>query len=263
MPHTLKKSKSKSKPKKLAAPGPQIVRAWFDTVINPLLKGLERENKLLLHFNWTWQFRTGALESIRPAKQYVPGAAQENLLQFLDFYPNAEKGIDQHDREVTALTTSCSKLQSTLVTQSPLPHIYEELTTPESLRLIGDQYRQPMGAVTIELAPAERVREYFGGYPASDHVALLAQYIVNNTGQLPDHFTTSPFWNRFRERLIAIRQSPQVARRYRETTGVGARLSKAAVGLSQTLQEARFQLSVKHDVPYVDPSSIQHSDWLY
>jgi len=51
--------KKKGKPKdtkKLLAPGPRTVRAWFDTVINPLLKGLSDERSHLLKLNWTWQF---------------------------------------------------------------------------------------------------------------------------------------------------------------------------------------------------------------
>ena len=85
----------------------------FDTVINPLLKGLEKENSLLLRSNWTWQFRTGSLEYIRHAKHYVPAAAQENLEQFLDFYPNVKAGIDQHDHAVEALVAACSRLHGT------------------------------------------------------------------------------------------------------------------------------------------------------
>ena len=259
----MRKNKSKSKPKtkSRAVPGPQIVRAWFDTVINPLVKGLEKENSLLLRSNWTWQFRTGSLEYIRHAKHYVPAAAQENLEQFLDFYPNVKAGIDQHDHAVEALVAACSRLHGTLVNLSPLSLVYEEVSTLDSLRSLANQSRHRGGAV--EDTRERLLAEYFGGYPPSDHIALLAQYIINNTGDLPDHFTTAPFWNRFRERFTSILQSPGVAEQYRKTSGAGARLRETSVALSQTLQQIRFELSAKHDVPYVDPSSVQHSNWPY
>jgi hypothetical protein len=37
--------------------GPNVVRAWFDTVLNPLLSELAEERRELLAENWTWRFR--------------------------------------------------------------------------------------------------------------------------------------------------------------------------------------------------------------
>jgi len=250
------------KPRNTAVPGPQVVRAWFDTVINPVLNCLERENTLLSRSNWTWQFRTGALEYIRPIRHYVPGPARENLQQFLLFYPKVKRIIDRHDSETETLENACSRLHRTLVNESPLPSVYRDTTSLTPLRSIPSRARVPEDSAAD--AGAERLlAEYFGGYPPSDHLALLAQYILNNAGDLPDHITTASLWNHFRERFISILRSPSVDQHYRSLSEAGARLRETSSTLSRTLQRERLELSVEYDVPYVDPASIQHSEWPY
>src|SRR5438046_254230 len=49
--------------------GPQIVRSWFDTVVNPIIHSLKSEQELLERKNYTWQFRPGQLEAIRPIRE--------------------------------------------------------------------------------------------------------------------------------------------------------------------------------------------------
>jgi hypothetical protein len=46
--------------------GPHIVRAWFDTVFHYALRGLENERSLLVDRNWTFRFRSRALEYLGP-----------------------------------------------------------------------------------------------------------------------------------------------------------------------------------------------------
>ena len=226
------------------AAGPRIVRAWFDTVINPLLSGLNEERSLLLRGNWTWQFRGGVLESIRPAAHYAPSQAKENLEQFLAFYSSIKELTERHDRGVAALEHACFRLHTALVNRSPLPRLYEQLTSPASLRSIS---------------------EVFGGYAPADHVAVLAQYVINNTGELPDHYTTAPFWNQHRDKFLSVLSTPDVGKQNKETNSAGARLRQITNELIVKLQEVRLGLSVKHDVPYVDPGSIRRSEgpWQY
>src|SRR6266446_6460445 len=99
----VRKTRSRTRTAKAGSPGPKIVRAWFDTVINPLLKSLDHERSCLSRFNWTWQFRTGSLDSIRPVQDYVLSEAKENLEQFLDFYPRIRQKTKHHDDAVASL----------------------------------------------------------------------------------------------------------------------------------------------------------------
>lgn len=255
MANTLKKPKGKAGTKQSIAPGPRTVRAWFDTIINPLLKALERENSRLLRFNWTWQFRLRVLEVIRPMAQYISHETRDNLDQFLSFHDEVKVDIDQHDKEVELLRHACQRLHVALVKRSPLARLYEELTTVDSLRSAWNQSR--FRNMPLENVPAEQLlSEFFGGFQKSDHVSVLAEYIINNVGDLPDHYTTAPFWNQYRERLVQVLQAPEVHNETRQTNAAGAKLRQTSNKLSQNLQQIRLQLSVKYDVPYVDPMSI-------
>ena len=107
------------------------------------------------------------------------------------------------------------------------------------------------------------VADLFGGYPAGDHIALLAQCVINNTGNLPDHITTSPFWNAYRDRFLGVLRDARVQKQHTQTTGVGARLLKASDALALELQEIRLRLSTDFDVPYVEPSAVPSSRGLF
>jgi hypothetical protein len=100
--------------------------------------------------------------------------------------------------------------------------------------------------------------EIFGGYPTHDHLAVLAQYIVNNSGELPSHITTAPFWNEYREKLLsAARGAPEIRRQFTASSAIGAQLLKTSDAVSNELQAIRLKLSIVYDVPYVEPSSVE------
>ena len=257
-----KKRRKLKATRKLLAPGPRTVRAWFDTVINPLLKGLTEERSRLLHLNWTFQFRPAALESIWPAEHYVPSNARANFQQFLEFYDSVKEDVDQHDHLVASLTEACQKLHETLAKRSRLPELYRELTSEQSLRSALEKHRRAHILSGRNSTQEDLISEIFGGYPPSDHLAILAKYIVNNTGDLADHITTAPFWNEYREKLLTALQSPEVQKQYTATSSVGSRLMKTSDALSIELQEIRLRLSIEFDVPYVEPSSVEsESKW--
>lgn len=184
--------KKRPVPQKTGDIGPNIVRAWCDTVINPLLEWLEHEQQLLAAENWTWRVRPGALEAIRQAHAYVDYDARPNLEQFEQLHPQIQRAMDSHDRNVVALTEKCRHVHQALRASEELETLFRRVTSPESLRNIGRD-----------------LRDLFGAYAESDHLDLLAEYIVNSTGELPSHYTTAPLWNRYRGDLLAIRARPQ------------------------------------------------------
>ena len=71
--------------KKKAPYGPNIVRAWFDTVFRFALKGLDSERGFLARKNWTYRFQPPSLEYLGPVREHLPGA-WDNLEQFVFFF---------------------------------------------------------------------------------------------------------------------------------------------------------------------------------
>ena len=236
---------NRSKGKKRLVVGKNIVRAWFDTVINPLLQSLRIEEEHLERKNWSWQFRPGGLESIRNVRAHLDLEVWDNLEHFLGFYPKIGKAVQTHDEGVSLLTKKCRALQLAIENSSALRTIYRKATSPESLSKLGR---------TLE--------QLFGSYPLDDHLKLLTQYIVNNSGDLPDYYYTAPLWNNHRDEFLAVLNTPLARRHSEETAKAGESLQRYVKLLHRLLTETRLHLSLEHDVPYVTASRV-HVEGAY
>ncbi len=229
-----KKSRTTAKGHKI---GPRIVRAWFDTVINPLLRALETEQRLLKERNWTWRFRPADLELIHPVRVHLEVDARDNLDQCLEFFPNLGMGIEEHDTAVSHLLENCKTLQQTIQENPALREKYEAVTSPEALGKLG---------VTVN--------DLFGAYPPADHLAVLAQYIVNNSSELPDYFAPARLWNQHRDAFMAIAEDSSI-RPYRDAVDqAGTAALRTVERLTAILRQRRQELSLEHDVPYMVPA---------
>lgn len=218
--------------------GPRIVYAWFQTVINPLLVELRREQSLLGRKNWTWVFRPGALEFIGVTRDYLPEPSLDNFEQFLGLNEDLRETCDDHDQGVPVLFVQCKLLQMKVEESPRLRQIYERLTRDKL---------PPLGV---------GIDDVFGAYPPEDHLSLLAQYIVNHTEALPDYYTTARLWNPHRDDFLAVLSEPDVAATESETLLAGESLLKTTRRLVTLLEKKRQGLSLKYDVPYVAPPDL-------
>ena len=225
--------------------GPNIVRAWFDTVLNPLLPALSREEECLVRKDWTWRFIPGGLEAIRPVRGHLDVDARDNLEQFLGLHSGVAFAVQVHDKNVVALSNSCDYLQRRLEQNSELFATFKKFTTTEALSDIGGS-----------------VQQIFGAYPPEHQVALIAQYIVNNTGDLPEYHTTARFWNRHKHELLAVLRHRSILSHASRTEKAGETLLKNVGVLVRVLKETRLKLSLEHDVPYVTARASHHEGAL-
>lgn len=260
--------KRKSRPSIRTGPGPNIVRTWFDTVINPILAGLETEQRLLGQNNWTWQFRPGGLESVRPFVAWIRLGvrvdAWPNLEQFLTFHNEIKHHVHRHDEAVRLLTEACAKCHKALANSSELAAAYHEAVSPESVARLREKHPLRRGAVEIELSVNSQIAEYFGAYPEGDHLALLAQYVLNGTADLPDYFAIAPLWNEYRGVFLAVLDAAGIRPAYDEVVHKGKELKGINDVLMRELKESRLKLSLEHDVPYVTAQEKSEADveWL-
>src|ERR1700689_850700 len=108
--------------------GRNIVRSWFDTVINPLLQGLGSERRLLEKQNWTWRFEQLGLLSIALVESSIAYEALDNLDQFLTLGPapiqECKPMIGMHDELVGYLAGACRALHNALRDSAELAVIY-------------------------------------------------------------------------------------------------------------------------------------------
>jgi hypothetical protein len=226
-------------------PGAQIVRAWFDTVINPLLRALETERSHLAKKDWTWQFRPGSFEVPQPIAAHLD-VVPDNLEQFLQFQPEVGNVVAQHDERVGILLGTCSDLQRNLEEGAELDKLYREVTSAESLSRL-----RPTLLGVSEWSDENLVHSFFGAYPKPDHLALLAQYIINHTPELPYYYSTAPLWNVYRNEFLALLNYPSVKAEEEAAEKTGKDLLEAVRHLTDLLKAARETLSLEYDVPYV------------
>jgi hypothetical protein len=236
-------------------PGAQIVRAWFDTVINPLLRALEIERSHLVKQDWTWQFRPGRFEVLQPIAAHLD-VVPDNLEQFLKFHSEVGNAVAEHDERVGVLLRRCSDLQGKLEENPELAELYQEVTSAESLARL----RLNLLGVS-DWSDENLISSFFGAYPKPDHLALLAQYIINHTPELPNYYSTAPLWNMYRKEFLGILDQRSVKADEEMAAKAGNDLLETAHRLTDLLRNMRERLSLEYDVPYV--AAIVRSDARY
>ncbi len=214
--------------------GPNIVRAWFDTVFHYLLQGLKNERDFLTRDNWTFRWSTRDLEYLCPAAMLVPAAARENLEQLVMFFSEIGAEIEVHNACEGRLAEDCRSLYDAILGSTVFCEIFS------SVRLDSEQ------------GTGRDFKEHFGAYSLdSDFRGILAEYLVNNVEKLPSYYSTAGLWNQYHNRFSAVLETPEV-RPQRDALRASGRLMREAVGkLDSTLRRIRAQLSLEFDVPYV------------
>jgi hypothetical protein len=213
--------------------GPRIVRAWFDTVFNPLIPSLEFEALLLGKHNWTFAYRPAKLERIRPVREHLTNRGQANLDQILELDAVPTANLRSHDEVANRLENMVLALHRSLTANTQFTNLCDSLLAPESLHSLG----------------IESVDEIFGAYPEPDRYNLIAQYVVNNSGELSSHYSTARFWNQNREVLLRSLSLPNVYDRYMSTLQIGQHLESVSQTLVKQLKAGRQDLSLRYDLP--------------
>jgi hypothetical protein len=182
--------------------------------------------------NWTFRFKRQTLEYIAPIAEHVP--ARDNLEQFLSFFTTVERHMAEHDHGARRLLETCSAFHAAIVKSPGFCEAFKgvELEAPAT---VGGEFSSHFGAFSA--------REDFAG--------ILAEYLVNNIQDLPDHYSTSRLWNHFRDRFVPVIAAPELAPYQRETDASGGGLLRAVDKLSDALKSARSELSLEFDVPFV------------
>jgi hypothetical protein len=219
--------------------GEKIVAAWFETVINPVLRGLSLEQEQLSKKNWTWQFMPGRLESIRHVSQMIPAGYAPNLEQFKKYHPVISENIVFHDGEVPQLSVACKNLERAILESGALSEVFERATTDEALRELG-----------------RSLEDMFVGADKYERLGWIAQEIMNGAGEIPNYFFHAPLWNKYRNEFIRVLDHPQVSYAKALTDRAGEKLLQTVNRLIELLTDTRDQLSLEYDVPPVPATSL-------
>jgi hypothetical protein len=224
------KTRQRSNSKKY---GPNIVRAWFDTVFQYVLARLESERGYLERRNWSYRFYKQALDYVVSLGEHMPASARANLEQFSMFFPEVNDLLEEHDRKVADLTLACASFHEAIVRDSRFREVFAGVET-ESQVEFGVDFGSHFGAFSTR----------------GDFASILAEHMVNNLAALPSFHATSRLWNRFRDRFVPVAASPELEP-YRLASEIcGRELLEAGDKLNHKFKAIRSDLSLEFDVPF-------------
>ena len=201
-------------------------KAWVYTVVNPVLEGLRIESAFLGKKNWTFRFRSGELEFVRPLDEYVEFAAKPNLEDFLESNQEDTRIMAGRDQARNVLREECRAAHAYLAGQEAFQ---------QKVSSCGDQFT---GAGEFGLEVTHM--------PRGEFHKLVAEWIINNIRSLPEHYGTSRFWSQFGDELMAFR----IGEVFQQADQAGALLQRSNDEVSARLRETRKQLAEEHDVPF-------------
>jgi hypothetical protein len=198
---------------------PALVRAWFDTVLNPLIRGLGTEREFLEQGNLTWRSDGQRFAALAPVRDYIVPDAWPNLDQFLSIHGDLRDLLDRHDSALCALHERTANLHATLKADQKLV----------------------------------RMLDSGGGEGAAGLAPYIAEYIVNNAEKLPDYYTTAPLWNKISPQFLALRADDGLRSLVDAVDMARRDLLVAVNDLLDATAKLRRELSFELDVPIHQP----------
>ncbi|OLE55404.1 MAG: hypothetical protein AUG51_02805 [Acidobacteria bacterium 13_1_20CM_3_53_8] len=229
-------------------PSKEIVCAWRDYVINPLLSTATSEQNYLKQKKWTWDRwksdRTGLKEL-----HYISDRStySGNQKQFLESHPEIQEVMDEHDKAVQEVQTRCKRLFREIKRGSHLLDIYKKTTILKSLQSFNPEN-------SYDLRNCKTRKDFlefsFGSNKREAHLAALAEYIMNQSG--PFHIANNHaalIWNPNREKYLEILDYPPLSNYWAAAEAAREDLLRQLERLIGLLEKTRAELTQKHGVP--------------
>jgi hypothetical protein len=207
--------------------GRERAKAWIYSVINPLLEALNTQSVFLKRRNWTFRFSSENLEFIRPLQAYISYQGRPNWEDFVASNPGARERIENRDRQREELRKACNLAWHYLVDL--------------------EEFRQKVLMLLNEFRAEEPPASHrVSGLPDEEFHKLVAERIVNDIGDIPDHYGDHRFWSRFRDELIQFRRGPS----FEQIERAGLDLSNANDQVAVELARVREELASNLDIPW-------------
>jgi len=200
---------------------PPLVRAWFDTVLNPLIGGLRGEADLLARGDLTWRAHARRFASLVPVRSHVTVEAADNLDQFISIYPETASRMEDHDRKLQVLLERASEYHAVLIRNTT----FREMS--------------------------QRLADAVPSLDQTEAAEIAAEYVFNCITSLPNYYSTSQFWNAHSYEFLKFREHADVRRVYEPTNAAALDLIAAVAQLSTTLTSLRGELSLEYGVPII------------
>lgn len=225
-------------------PGKDIVRAWFDDAINPLLSRLTSELRVLTDTRWSWNSKSQAFTGLD--KLTTPSSNEED---FIERYPEIEDAFKRHDDVLAQLNSKGEKFFRRVADST---YLHDELTracTEESLLALTVEYpnrfREKPGPGMLD--------ELFGRNRDEDELLRsFAEWTINGLGpQRNDSLYL--FWDYNRQQFLQLLIFPPLSEYREQVQSLRGKLKELDEEVAASLKAIRRELSEEHKVPFQTP----------
>lgn len=212
------------------------VEAWVHSVLNPIIEGLRRERFLLERGDLSWRAYSRSCEYIRPVEQYLDSSQLPNLEDFLADPLNPEFADEFRKHDLALLEA-----------ESRAEQFFRRLMNSELFsNQVRDLVRESGGD------PAHAARPVPMTIAEGDLPKYVAEYLINNTENVPAHYVTHEFWAHNRDKFPHLAEDFEPYKQ-RESfqnlqLAVGG-LSDISEAILNRLEEHRRYLCMSFDIP--------------
>ncbi|QQS46355.1 MAG: ATP-binding protein [Acidobacteriota bacterium] len=228
-------------------PTGKVVRAWFDSVINPLINILENERKTIGQKKWAWNRFNRTIDGL-----LFLSTISVNLEQFLLSYSKIRDLLKRHDDAVLFLIDRVSEYHEAIRSSAELKAAYDKATQPEFIRRMVKTFPHNLSESNTNQQNLDSVLG-----PDEEHFATLSEAIVNERelASPGGGWTPAPFWNMHRETLIDVARGEKFLDYRRKVELAWVELVSAIEVATKCLKETRQRLAIRHGEPYESETS--------
>lgn len=234
-------------------PSRDVVCAWRDTVINPLLYRLSNQRDYLEKGKWKWDKYNGGLQGLSYISNQIYNSGNEE--EFLELYPYIQSSMKDYDNDVAALYAHSHELFESIKSNSYVLDVYLKAISPESLLELRTMFQtQSQHQATDEAV----VQELFGHATSREnHLETLAECIISDRGQMPhgSGIMIAPLWNTYREKLCIALNYPPLSTYKQRADKAREGLILKTNGLIDVVKKTRTELARQYGVPVDTPTS--------
>ncbi len=229
-------------------PSRDIVSAWRDYVINPLLSMLKEEKDYLENGKLEWERSDKSNYGLRVSYIRSQVSSSANQDQFLESYPNIQQAVDVHDKAVGNLLVRWERVYQAIKGSERLLDCYLKATTPQALQDLKAacpydfEHCQTDEAVFQKLFGHKTERD--------DHLGWLAESLIHARNNVTKHAKIyDPLVNAHREQFLDVLNNQPIADCWSQVDVAIEELLQSLKSLTLLLKETLFELSKQHGIP--------------
>jgi hypothetical protein len=230
-------------------PGKDIVRAWFDDAINPLLEKLSSEIRVLSQEKWSWNQHTQTFNGLN--KLCNSTAFSPNEEDFINRQPQVEDGLRRHDEAVAQLNSKGGKFFRQVADSADFHDAVSKACSDSSLlALEAENSNRFRGSTASGI-----LNDLFGRRNEDERVSLLAEWSINDSAT---NYNDSLyiFWQHHREDLYQAIMCPPLGGYRERIQSLRRRLRELNQKIASNLKLIRRELSEQHKVPVKSTSVV-------